>query len=226
MSKVLVLKSSILGDYSQSNGLIDHLVSSLKGDVSDITERDLADQALPVLDGEIAGGLRGGDDLSERQKETLAQSDQLINELKAHDTIVIAAPMYNFHIPTQLKNWIDLVARAGVTFSYTETGSVGLITGKKAILVTTRGGMHKDGPTDVMIPYLKTVLGFIGITDVEVVYGEALAMGPEMAEKAISEAKTELDSLSVVDRKIGQEDVAPQKQIPVWKKLLSKLGIS
>ncbi|WP_428454995.1 FMN-dependent NADH-azoreductase [Photobacterium kasasachensis] len=226
MSKVLVLKSSILGDYSQSNGLIDHLVSSLEGNVSDITERDLAAQPLPVLDGEIAGGLRGGDDLSERQKETLAQSDQLINELKAHDTIVIAAPMYNFHIPTQLKNWIDLVARAGVTFSYTETGPVGLITGKKAILVTTRGGMHKDGPTDVMIPYLKTVLGFIGITDVEVVYGEALAMGPEMAEKAISEAKTELDSLSVVDRKIGQEDVAPQKQIPVWKKLLSKLGIS
>ncbi|GAB3515033.1 FMN-dependent NADH-azoreductase [Photobacterium alginatilyticum] len=226
MSKVLVLKSSILGDYSQSNGLIDHLVSSLEGNVSDITERDLAAQPLPVLDGEIAGGLRGGDDLSERQKETLAQSDQLINELKAHDTIVIAAPMYNFHIPTQLKNWIDLVARAGVTFSYTETGPVGLITGKKAILVTTRGGMHKDGPTDVMIPYLKTVLGFIGITDVEVVYGEALAMGPEIAEKAISEAKTELDSLSVVDRKIGQEDVAPQKQIPVWKKLLSKLGIS
>ncbi|WP_304622863.1 FMN-dependent NADH-azoreductase [Photobacterium sp. OFAV2-7] len=226
MSKVLVLKSSILGDYSQSNGLIDHLVSSLEGNVPDITERDLAAQPLPVLDGEIAGGLRGGDDLSERQKETLAQSDQLINELKAHDTIVIAAPMYNFHIPTQLKNWIDLVARAGVTFSYTETGPVGLITGKKAIVVTTRGGMHKDGPTDVMIPYLKTVLGFIGITDVEVVYGEALAMGPEMAEKAISEAKTELDNLSVVDRKTGQEDVAPQKQIPAWKKLLSKLGIS
>ncbi|WP_083651695.1 FMN-dependent NADH-azoreductase [Photobacterium proteolyticum] len=226
MSKVLVLKSSILGDYSQSNGLIDHLVNSLEGSASDITERDLAAQPLPVLDGEIAGGLRGGDELSERQKETLAKSDQLINELKAHDTIVIAAPMYNFHIPTQLKNWIDLVARAGVTFSYTETGPVGLITGKKAIVVTTRGGMHKDGPTDVMIPYLKTVLGFIGITDVEVVYGEALAMGPEMAEKAISEAKTELENLSAVDRKTSQEDVAPQKPISAWKKLLSKLGIN
>ncbi|RWX57583.1 FMN-dependent NADH-azoreductase [Photobacterium chitinilyticum] len=226
MSNVLVLKSSILGDYSQSNGLIDHLVSSIAGSVSSVTERDLAAQPLPVLDGEIAGGLRGGVDLSQRQKETLDQSDQLIEELKAHDTIVIAAPMYNFHIPTQLKNWIDLVARAGVTFSYTETGPVGLITGKKAVVVTTRGGMHKDGPTDVMIPYLKTVLGFIGITDVEVVYSEALAMGPEMAEKAIAGAKADLEDLSFDEAKIDQVKVTQPEQTPVWKKLLSKLGLS
>ncbi len=226
MSNVLVLKSSILGDYSQSNGLIDHLVSSIAGSVSSVTERDLAAQPLPVLDGEIAGGLRGGVDLSQRQKETLDQSDQLIEELKAHDTIVIAAPMYNFHIPTQLKNWIDLVARAGVTFSYTETGPVGLITGKKAVVVTTRGGMHKDGPTDVMIPYLKTVLGFIGITDVEVVYSEALAMGPEMAEQAIAGAKADLEDLSFDEAKIDQVKVTKPEQTPVWKKLLSKLGLS
>lgn len=226
MSKVLVLKSSILGDYSQSNGLIDHLVSSWGSNVSSVTERDLATQPLPVLDGEIAGGLRGGDDLSQRQKEVIAQSDQLIEELKAHDTLVIAAPMYNFHIPTQLKNWIDLVARAGVTFSYTETGPVGLIKDKKVVVVTTRGGMHKDGPTDVMIPYLKTVLGFIGMTDVEVVYSEALAMGPEMAEKAIAEAKSDLESLSLDEEKVEQVMAASQPQIPVWKKLLTKLGLN
>lgn len=226
MSKVLVLKSSILGDYSQSNGLIDHLVTSWGSNVSAVTERDLAAQPLPVLDGEIAGGLRGGDDLSQRQKEVIAQSDLLIEELKAHDTLVIAAPMYNFHIPTQLKNWIDLVARAGVTFSYTETGPVGLIKDKKVVVVTTRGGMHKDGPTDVMIPYLKTVLGFIGMTDVEVVYSEALAMGPEMAEKAIAEAKSDLESLSLGEKKVEQGMVASQKQTPVWKKLLSKLGLN
>lgn len=196
MSNVLVLKSSILGDYSQSNGLIDHLVSSWEGSVSSIVERDLAANPLPVLDGEIAGGLRGGDNLTPRQQEALALSDQLIEEIKASDTLVIGAPMYNFSIPTQLKNWFDLIARAGVTFSYTETGPVGLLTGKKVVVVTTRGGMHKDGSTDLMVPYLKTILGFVGLTDVEFVYSEALNMGEEFAAKGIAEAKAELDKIT------------------------------
>lgn len=196
MSNVLVLKSSILGDYSQSNGLIDHLVSSWGNSVSSVIERDLVATPIPVLDGEIAGGLRGGDTLSARQEEALALSDMLINELQNSDTIVIAAPMYNFSVPTQLKNWFDIIARAGVTFSYTENGPVGLITGKKVIVVTTRGGMHKDGPTDTMVPYLKTILGFIGLTDVEFVYSEALAMGEEMAAKGITNAKSALDKIS------------------------------
>ncbi|KHT63694.1 FMN-dependent NADH-azoreductase [Photobacterium gaetbulicola] len=194
MSNVLVLKSSILGDYSQSNGLIDHLVNSMH--TSAVIERDLAAQPLPVLDGEIAGGLRGGDNLSEKQQTALALSDQLIDEIKASDTIVIGAPMYNFSIPTQLKNWFDLIARAGVTFSYTENGPVGLLTGKKVIVVTTRGGMHKGGDTDIMVPYLKTFLGFVGLNNVEVVYSEALAMGDEMAAKGIAQAKQELESLA------------------------------
>lgn len=196
MSNVLVLKSSILGDYSQSNALIDHLIASWETKTSSVIERDLAANPLPVLDGEIAGGLRGGDNLTARQKETLALSDQLIEEVKASDTLVIAAPMYNFTIPTQLKNWFDLIARAGVTFSYTETGPVGLLTDKKVIVVTTRGGIHKDGATDLMVPYLKTILGFVGLTDVEFVYGEALAMGDEFATKAIADAKSELDQLT------------------------------
>ncbi len=193
MSNVLVLKSSILGDYSQSNGLIDHLVASWEAQTSSVIERDLAANPLPVLDGEIAGGLRGGDNLTARQVETLALSDQLIEEVKASDTLVIAAPMYNFTIPTQLKNWFDLIARAGVTFSYTETGPVGLLTGKKVVVVTTRGGIHKDGATDLMVPYLKTILGFVGLTDVEFVYSEALAMGDEFAAKGIADAKSELE---------------------------------
>lgn len=196
MSNVLVLKSSILGGYSQSNALIDHLIASWEDKTSSVIERDLAANPLPVLDGEIAGGLRGGDNLTARQQETLALSDQLIEEVKASDTLVIAAPMYNFSIPTQLKNWFDLIARAGVTFSYTETGPVGLLTGKKVIVVTTRGGMHKDGATDLMVPYLKTILGFVGLTDVEFVYGEALAMGDDFAAKAIAGAKSELEKLT------------------------------
>ncbi|PSU34632.1 FMN-dependent NADH-azoreductase [Photobacterium lutimaris] len=194
MSNVLVLKSSILGDYSQSNALIDHLVQSLN--TTAVIERDLAAQPIPVLDGDIAGGLRGGDNLNQKQQAALALSDQLIEEIKASDTIVIGAPMYNFSIPTQLKNWFDLIARAGVTFKYTDTGPVGLLTGKKVIVVTTRGGMHKGGDTDIMVPYLKTFLGFVGMSDVDVIYSEALAMGDEMAAKGIAQAKHELESLA------------------------------
>ncbi|MBL4816047.1 MAG: FMN-dependent NADH-azoreductase [Shewanella sp.] len=196
MSKVLILKSSILGGYSQSGHLIEHLSQLWTEQGADITVRDLAAEPLPVLDGEIAMGLRGGDDLSERQQEVLNLSNKLIQELKDHDTIVIAAPMYNFSIPTQLKNWIDLIARAGVSFTYTENGPEGLITGKRAILITTRGGVHKDSPADHVVPYLKTVLGFIGIEDVETVYGEALSMGPEATEKAMSEAKAALNAIA------------------------------
>lgn len=195
MANVLVLKSSILGDYSQSNGLIDHLVDSLEG--SSIIERDLAAHPLPVLDGEIAGGLRGGDELSPKQSAALALSNQLIEEITISDTLIIGAPMYNFSIPTQLKNWFDLIARAGVTFSYTENGPVGMLTGKKVIIVTTRGGMHKDGVSDTMVPYLKTILGFVGMTDVEIVYSEALNMGEELASKALAAAKAELTQLAV-----------------------------
>ncbi|MFC1503499.1 FMN-dependent NADH-azoreductase [Pseudomonadota bacterium] len=196
MSNVLVLKSSILGDYSQSNGLIDHLIASWGDKVSSVVERDLAANPIPVLDGEIAGALRGGNNLNERQQEAVALSDQLIEELKNSDTVVIAAPMYNFSVPTQLKNWFDIIARAGVTFTYTENGPVGLIDGKKVIVVTTRGGIHKNSPTDLMVPYLKTILGFVGMTDVDVIYSEALGMGDEMAAKGISEAKSAIEQLT------------------------------
>ncbi|MDG2786049.1 NAD(P)H-dependent oxidoreductase, partial [Vibrio parahaemolyticus] len=92
--------------------------------------------------------------------------------------------------------WIDLIARAGVTFKYTENGVQGLIEGKKAIVVTTRGGIHKDSPTDNVTPYLRTVLGFVGITDVEFVYAEALNMGEDAAEKGISEAQSQLATMA------------------------------
>jgi FMN-dependent NADH-azoreductase len=193
MSKVLVLKSSILGGYSQSAQLVEHLSQQFAAQGKLITIRDLAAEPIPVLDGEIASGMQGGDDLSQRQQDAIALSNTLIQELKDHDTIVIAAPMYNFSIPTQLKNWIDLVARAGETFTYGENGPVGLIKGKQAVVISTRGGVHKNTANDHVVPYLKTVLGFIGIDDVEFVYGEALAMGPEATEVGLAQAKQELD---------------------------------
>ncbi|KDM91263.1 FMN-dependent NADH-azoreductase [Photobacterium galatheae] len=197
MSKILVLKSSILGGYSQSNALIDHLVNSKADDISTIIERDLVAHPLPILDGELASGLRGSDQLTQRQQETIALSNQLIEEINASDTLIIGAPMYNFSIPTQLKNWFDLIARAGVTFSYTENGPVGLLTNKKVIVVTSRGGMHQGNPTDTMVPYLKTILGFVGMTDVEFVYAEALNMGDEMASKGLNQAKAQIEALAV-----------------------------
>ncbi|MGX9462161.1 FMN-dependent NADH-azoreductase [Shewanella sp. A14] len=195
MAKVLILKSSILGGYSQSSALVDYLQQQWSTKGAQITVRDLGENVLPMLDGELASGLRGGDNLSERQLSALALSDELVAEIKDNDTIIIAAPMYNFTIPTTLKNWIDFIARAGVTFTYTDTGPVGLIEGKRAIIVTTRGGAHKDGSTDHVVPYLTTVLGFIGINNVETVYAEALNMGPDAAEAGISQAKSAIDAI-------------------------------
>ncbi|CNK63043.1 FMN-dependent NADH-azoreductase [Yersinia aldovae] len=192
MSKVLVLKSSILATYSQSNQLADFFVEQWQAAHADdqITVRDLAAQPIPVLDGELVGALRPSDAaLTPRQQDALALSDELIAELQANDVIVIAAPMYNFNIPTQLKNYFDLIARAGVTFRYTEKGPEGLVTGKRAIILTSRGGIHKDTPTDLVVPYLRLFLGFIGISDVEFVFAEGIAYGPEVATKAQADAK-------------------------------------
>ncbi|EMD79481.1 FMN-dependent NADH-azoreductase [Vibrio diabolicus E0666] len=194
MSRVLALKSSILGDYSQSKKLVEDFIKNV--DQDKLTVRDLAANPLPVLDFAVATALRATEDLSQEQQAVVELSDTLIEEVKAADTLVIAAPMYNFTIPTQLKNWIDLIARAGVTFKYTENGVQGLIEGKKAIVITTRGGIHKDSPTDNVTPYLRTVLGFVGITDVEFVYAEALNMGEDFAAKGISEAQSQLAAIA------------------------------
>ena len=196
MSKVLVLKSSILADYSQSSLLADYYTENAiaKGDT--VTVRDLAADPIPVLDGELVGALRPSDAaLTERQQQALALSDELIAELQAHDVIVLAAPMYNFNISTQLKTYFDLIARAGVTFRYTETGPEGLVTGKKAIVLSTRGGIHKDTPTDLVTPYLALFLGFIGITDVQTILAEGIAYGPDVATKAIEQAKAEISQI-------------------------------
>jgi FMN-dependent NADH-azoreductase len=193
MSKTLVLKSSILGEYSQSAKLIDYMIE--RAGAERVQIRDLAAEPLPMLDGAGAMALRGGEQLSEQQQALLALSDGLVEELQAADTLIIAAPMYNFHIPVQLKAWIDLVCRAGVTFRYTEQGPEGLVKGKKAVVVTTRGGMHKDSPTDLITPYLRTVLGFIGITEVEFVYAEALNMGEDAQKAGLDQARQSLEAL-------------------------------
>ncbi|MEZ3500412.1 FMN-dependent NADH-azoreductase [Pantoea sp. KPR_PJ] len=196
MSKVLVLKSSILAGYSQSGQLADFYVEEAKAKGDQVTVRDLAADPIPVLDGELVGALRPSDaPLSPRQQEALDLSNALIEELQAHDVVVIAAPMYNFNIPTQLKNYFDLVARAGVTFRYTEAGPEGLVKGKRAVILSSRGGIHKDTPSDLLTPYVKLFLGFIGITDVNFVFAEGIAYGPEVATKATDDAKNAIKQI-------------------------------
>ncbi|MCM2972494.1 FMN-dependent NADH-azoreductase [Larsenimonas suaedae] len=196
MPRLLVLKSSILATYSQSTQLADYTIEQWRarhGDDS-VTVRDLAESPVPMLDNELIGAIRPSDaPMSARQEEVHELSNALIDELKAHDTIVITAPMYNFSIPTQLKAYFDLIARAGVTFRYTENGPEGLLENKQALVITTRGGIHKGTAEDMVAPYVATFLGFIGITDVETVYAEGLAMGQESAEQAQASAREEIE---------------------------------
>ena len=141
--------------------------------------------------------VRGGSTDNDAQKEALALSDTLVAELKAADTIVIGAPMYNFGMPTTLKAWFDHVLRAGVTFSYSEAGPEGLLTGKKAILVLSRGGLYSEGPSqalDFQEPHLRWLLKFMGIDDVAVVRAEKLGFGPEAREQAITSAKAAIEA--------------------------------
>ncbi|OON41159.1 FMN-dependent NADH-azoreductase [Izhakiella australiensis] len=198
MSKVLVLKSSILAGYSTSGQLADHLIAEWKAahPTDQITVRDLAANPIPVLDGELVGALRPSDaTLTPRQQEALDLSDELIAELNAHDTIVITAPMYNFNIPTQLKSYFDLIARAGVTFRYSENGPEGLVKDKKVVVISSRGGIHKDTPSDLLTPYLKLFLGFLGMTEVNFVFAEGIAYGPDVAGKASADAKDVLKQI-------------------------------
>ncbi|MGQ1315564.1 NAD(P)H-dependent oxidoreductase [Acinetobacter baumannii] len=178
MAKILVLKSSIMGEGSQTNRLIDVMLEHRKdqGLQDDITIRNLAEMNLPVLDLEIFQALRGAENVNQDIQRIVALSDKLIAELKNTDLLVIGAPMYNLNVPTQLKNWFDLVARARQTFRYTETYPQGLVEGVKAVVVSSRGGIHVGQETEAVTPYLKAVLGLMGIHDVDFIYAEGLDM--------------------------------------------------
>lgn len=178
MAKILVLKSSIMGEGSQTNRLIDVMLEHRKdqGLQDDITIRNLAEMNLPVLDLEIFQALRGAENNNQDIQRIVALSDELIAELKSADLLVIGAPMYNLNVPTQLKNWFDLVARVRQTFRYTETYPQGLVEGVKAVVVSSRGGIHVGQETEAVTPYLKAVLGLMGIHEVDFIYAEGLDM--------------------------------------------------
>ncbi|WP_439816051.1 FMN-dependent NADH-azoreductase [Zavarzinia sp. CC-PAN008] len=198
MTKVLLIRSSLAGAASVSNALLDQLVDHWRVGADDLIVRDLAGEPVPHLVHETVGAIRGGA-ATDQERATLALSDRLIAEVQAADVLVIGVPMYNFGIPSTLKTWFDHVLRAGVTFRYGAAGPEGLVTNKRAVVVETRGGIYAQGPNaaaDAQEPHLRTLLGFIGITDVTFVRAEGLAMGSEYAERAVAQARTALASLS------------------------------
>ena len=200
MQKVLVLKSSILADYSHTNKMADYFIGQWRKNHADdaITVRDLSADPVPVLDNEIVSGIHGsaGGTLTQRQLSANALQTELIDELFAHDVIVFTAPMYNFTVPTQMKTYLDFIASAGKTFRYTENGAEGLVKGKRAIVLTARGGFHRDLTSDLIVPFMKQFLGFIGISDIEFIYAEGVSMGEDFAEKAQQNARQCVEALS------------------------------
>lgn len=197
MNNILVLKSSIMGEQSHTNRLIDTFLNerNTKGFQDNVVIRDLVSLDLPVLDAELFGALRGSETLSARAKDVVALSDQFIAELKASDLVVIGAPMYNHNVPTHLKNWFDLVARARVTFNYTATYPVGLVEGVRALVISSRGGIHVGSETDAVTPYLRSVLGLMGISEVQFVYAEGLDMKPHGRDQGMESAHHQLAAL-------------------------------
>lgn len=183
---------------SHSTRLANELSARLLADNASatLTVRDLARQPHPVLDEAALGALfTPAEARSSEQAARVALDDVLIAEIQAADAVVIGVPMYNFGVTAQLKNWIDAIARARVTFQYTEKGPVGLLTGKTVYAVLSRGGVHRDTERDSQVPYLKSVLGFLGMTDVRFIYAEGLAMGPDAEAQSLASARAEIEQL-------------------------------
>ena len=205
MVTALVLNSSVNGSASISRQLVGAAIENLKqaSPAAEIVFRDLDAAPIPHLNGETTPVIiKGAAPANDVQAEALALSNQLVDELKAADIVVIGAPMYNFGIPSTLKTWFDYVLRAGVTFRYTEQGPIGLVTRKKVIVVEARAGLYSEGDAvamDSQEPHLRTMLGLMGMTDVTFVRVEKLAFGPEAAEASLASARGHLDRITGAD---------------------------
>lgn len=197
---LLVIYTSLSGQNGNSSKLVNNYIERLQANFDNgvnIVTRDIANNALPHLSSaEMGAWATPEEDRNAEQKQLAKLSDDCVAEVQAADEIIIAVPMYNFGIPSTLKAWIDRIARAGITFRYTENGPVGLIEGKQVTLLAARGGIYKGTELDSQTPYLESVLGFVGLTDVRWVYAEGLNMGEESAANAISSAHEKIIELS------------------------------
>ena len=199
MSNILVLNSSVLGHASVSRVLVEEAVARLTGvdPGATIVHRDLGAAPIPHLTAATVAGVRG-EPVTDAELTARTLSNELIAELRNADTIVIGAPMYNFSISTGLRAWFDHVLRAGETFSYSEAGPQGLLTGKRVIVIESRGGLYSEGPAkaiDFQEPYLRQLLGFMGLTDVAFIHAEKIGFGPDAREAALSAAKQKISTV-------------------------------
>ena len=182
---ILQITSSVRGDASESTRVTTQIVDKLlaRNPGAKVVRRDFGAQPHPILDGAAVGALfTPAEQRSAEQAARVALDDALIAEAQAADVIVIGAPMYNFGMPTQLKNWFDAIARSGVTFRYTETGPEGLLKNKKVYVATARGGVYPV-EADPQVPHIRMLLNFLGLTDHTFIYSSGLNMGPEAAAK-------------------------------------------
>lgn len=197
---ILQINSSARPDASHSSRLASAIVERVAAahGASKLTVRDLGRQPLAELNEPALQALfTPAEQRTAEQAARVAIDDALIAEVQAADVLVLGVPMYNFGVPAQLKNWIDAIARARVTFTYTDKGPVGLLTGKKVYVALTRGGQYRNTPADTQVPYLKTVLAFLGMTDVQFVYAEGLAMGAQAEQDALASAHAQIDELGI-----------------------------
>lgn len=193
---ILQINSSARAEGSHSTRLANALVERLSAaqPQATVTVRNLGRTPHPVLDETALQALfTPAEQRTSEQAARVALDDALIAEIQSADVVVLGVPMYNFGVPAQLKSWIDAISRAQVTFRYTEQGPEGLLKGKKVYVVLTRGGLYRNTPNDTQTPYLKTLFGFLGMTDVQFMYAEGLAMGPEAEQTALVSAQQQIE---------------------------------
>jgi len=195
---ILQINSSARTEGSHSTRLANAVVERIRATNPEatLTVRDLSRSPHPQLDEAALGALfTPAEARTSAQAARVALDDALIAEIQAADTVVLGVPMYNFGVPAQLKNWIDAISRAQVTFRYTANGPEGLLKGKKVYVALTRGGQYRNTPNDTQVPYLQMILSFLGMTDVHYVYAEGLAMGPEAEQNGLASAQTQIEEL-------------------------------
>jgi FMN-dependent NADH-azoreductase len=196
MKTILQIQSSLFNGNGQSSRLASEFVARAFPSAQ-VTVRDLARDPVPHLDGErFSAFVTKKQDRTAAQEAVVAYSDALIGELRRADVLVIGLPMYNFGVPSQLKAWIDHIARAGETFRYTEKGPQGLLTGKKAYIFATRGGLYAGTAADTQTQYLRQLLEFVGIADIEFVYAEGLAISEASRNAGLAAAQERMESLA------------------------------
>lgn len=192
MNTLLHITSSLFGSDGASSQLATDYAAhwQQRHPQGRVLRRDLAAHPLPHLDARrFTAFTTAADQRNAEQQQIVDESDALIAELEQADTVLLAIPMYNFGVPSTLKTWMDHVARAGLTFRYTENGPEGLLKNKRAVVMLTRGGHYQDTAADNQAPLIRQFLAFIGITDVELVYAERLAFGPDARTQSMRAAR-------------------------------------